>query len=508
MEIIRMVVRRNLRIRHCALDGGSNRPCRSDAERFGCGKLPDQRRAISSSKDSLGRRWRQASIIGTAAAVLFLATAASSVASAQQGPITLSVFDSRGPLFTTIFEKTIDPAFEKAHPNIHVKWFEAGGNPAVYLSAAASGTLGCVVAANSQFAADVIKYNMFTPVDTKIITNMSDYAPVFRTELSNGQGVPLLVPYLGGGGMWFFRTDGGPSGAPQNLTTYSAFVAWAKKNTIYGSGGKVVKPGIGWYYSSLANFPTEEFTELVTAAGGKFLNYNNTVRSTKALFDSQAGLTALRFWWDTIWKYHVAWSPSQTPTNPSDPLLNFIDGREASTYFGPWLPLEMATLGNVKGLAEVRKTWDAVPLMPHPDGYGRPVSIGEVDGWGVPPSCKTPTAAWDYIKYITSEPVLLTVYKAVNHPLANTVAMQSPEAAAIRKAAMPGAVHEAEFGTSALNPYSIAEVDVPANASIYTTINTMLTSVLNNPHETTAMLRTALGSAAKQVDFELAQDPG
>jgi hypothetical protein len=363
-----------------------------------------------------------------------------------------------------------------------------------------------VLGENTQLAGDLIKYNLFTPVDTHVITNLNQYLPIFKKEFTNSKGQLMMVPYLGGGDMWYFRTNGGPQGAPQNLNTYSQWIKWAKSVTKYGPGGKVVYPGIGWRYGHIAQFPTQEFMELLTAAGGQFLNNGSQFYSTKAEFASPAGLTALKFWWDTIWKYHVAWSPDQTPYNPADPVANFVQGKEASTYLGPWLPLMLATLGNVPGVSQVKKTWDAVYQMPHPDGYGHPVAMASVDGWGVPGSCRHKTLAWQYIKYVTSKSVLLKIYSGVNHPLARKTVMLSSGAAAVRKSDMPGAVHEAQFWTNpALIADTIGEPDVAANPSIFVTMNTYLEGVLNNPHASPGVMKAALSRAAAQVDRELAQ---
>lgn len=437
-------------------------------------------------------------LAGTLAATLAACSSGSSGGSG--GKHTLVVWDAHGPLFKTAIAPVIS-AYEKANPNtkVQIQPVDWATFQQRVLASAAGGQLPCVMYSNSQVEAAIAAANVMEPVNSKYITSaqMSQYLPAFKQDLQDTNGQQLFVPFLGGANQFYVRTNGAAS-APTPPRTYSEWVNWAKANSSY-SGGNLTKPGLGWRYDVPANaWPTSEFMTLVLAAGGQFLDGNNGPTAKKALFDSPAGQTALQFWHDTIWKDHVALPPNKVSEPQDNAISNFVSGKEASSYVGPWLPNAVASLQGAA--AAFKSTWDATYLAPEPDNGGKNVTVISTDGWGVPKACKYSDDAWKFIQFMTSKQSMITFFKVFQHPVARTDAMLSPEVAQVIAANMAGAKHELDLWKDpSVTSAAVAEPNTRYNADLFNVVSNDLESYLNDPNGNTVATLQKLSNDVNHV---------
>jgi len=442
---------------------------------------------------------KSASIAIAAVVVSSLAACASADAKSSSASHDLVVWDAHGPLFAKAIAPVVT-AFEKANPTIKVKiqpvdWTTFQQR---VLSAAAGAQLPCVMYSNTQVESAIATSNVMAPVNTSIIgkDQLAQYLPAFKKGLQDVHGTQLFVPFLGGANQIYVRTNGAAGATIP--TTYSEWIAWAKKNTKM-SGSTVSSPGLGWRYDVPGNtWLPSEFMELVLAANGQFLDGDNGPTATKALFNTAAGKTALQFMHDSIWIDKVALPPSQVNQPKDNAISNFVSGKEASSYLGPWLPNAVATLQGAA--AGFKSTWDAAYLIPKPDVGGKDVTVISTDGWGVPKTCANAPDAWNFIKFMTSKDSMITFFKVFQHPVARTDAMLSADVAQLMSTDMAGASHELDLWKNpAISAAAVPEMNHKYNADLFTAITKDIVSYLNDAHGDTSATLNTLESDVNQV---------
>lgn len=414
------------------------------------------------------------------------------------GPDKIVVWDAHGPLFT----KAIDPilrALVAQNPRltIEIRPVPVTTYQEAVLTAAAGGTsaLPCVMYANSENSASIVASSIMAPVNQNVISRhqLSQYLPAFLSPFTY-RNTLYFVPFLGGAQNFYIWSGGGTT--PQ---TYTQWIKWAEKRTII-KNGKMIRAGIGWTYSNPAGpqFLTSEFLSLVMAAGGEFLNGNNGVNATKAMFDSTAGYQALKFMHDTIWKYHVAFPPRLAPAATINPLQPLLDHQEASDFLASFVPNALASLPKSGRYSALRNSWNVIYPVPRPNSGGKTIETVATDGWGVTKSCSYPTEAWSVVKAFTSKSSMITFMNVFQHPVTRTDAEVSSASRALIKRVMPSATSLLSLWTNpVVRDGAVPEMDTRYNSSIYTAVNAILTAALNNPK---AHLRATLGKLATDID--------
>lgn len=414
------------------------------------------------------------------------------------GPEKIVVWDAHGPLFP----KAIDPILsavvaQNRKLTIQIRPVPVTTYQQEVLSAAAGGksALPCIMYANSENSASIVASRIMDPVNHNIISNhqLSQYLPAFRAPFTY-KGTLYFIPFLGGAQNFFVWATSGT--LPQ---TYSQWIAWAKKRTII-KNGKMVRAGIGWTYSNPAGpqFLTSEFMSLVLAAGGQFLNGDNGVAATKAMFDSAAGYKALQFMHDTIWKYHVAFPPRLAPAATINPLQPLLDHQESSDFLASFVPNALASLPTTGPYAALRNSWNVDYPIPRPNQGGKAVETVATDGWGVTRSCPHPVEAWKVIKAMTSKSAMIKFMDVFQHPVTRTDAETSSASRALIAKVMPSATGLLGLWTNpTIRAGAVAETDTRSNSSIYTAVNTILTAALNNPK---AHLHATLQKLSSDID--------
>ena len=187
-------------------------------------------------------------------------------------------------------------------------------------------------------------------------------------------------------------------------TNWTGFTAAAKKIAVT-SNGKLVKYG----FQVLPD--TFHFSQMLFQSRGAILNPDNT----QAVFDSQAGVTALDYMKSFLDDgTGVYWGPDQ---GDSSGIAGIKDGRIAMFLNGPYM------MGILKTSAPEQKgLWRVAPapINAQPGSY-----LGGT-GLTIPANAKNKTAAWAFEQFLLQPQQQLGVYKFAGAAPATTAALNDP----------------------------------------------------------------------------------
>jgi multiple sugar transport system substrate-binding protein len=168
---------------------------------------------------------------------------------------------------------------------------------------------------------------------------------------------------------------------PTGDWTYDDLRAAAKQLTITDSDGKVTQFGI---YSDLWDMELI-WSEAIWAYGGDIINADHT----KTLIAEPQALQAWQLFHDMMF-VDKSWPTSTTASEYGDDP--FLAGVAAMTTIGHWA---------VPGYSEVGFNWDVAPMPKGPAGQATSVNSA---GFVVGKASKNPDAAFEFLKYVLSEP--------------------------------------------------------------------------------------------------------
>jgi multiple sugar transport system substrate-binding protein len=215
--------------------------------------------------------------------------------------------------------------------------------------------------------------NQFMEKDTSPL-NLSDFYPVTLDSFSYGgklYGIPWFVATMIG----CYRTDLFEKAGLKPPKTWDEFVQVAQKLNnppeVYGAP----MPG------KQSDHLTEEWIQLLWSFGGEF------VKENKAVFNTKAGLDALQFMLDLIYKYKVV-PPGFAQYSYDELATLFCEGKLAM-YFG-W-PYTVA-LADDPTRSKIVGKW---ALFPRPG-----VAWGGTWAWIIPSDSNRKEAAYQLVKYL------------------------------------------------------------------------------------------------------------
>ena len=187
-------------------------------------------------------------------------------------------------------------------------------------------------------------------------------------------------------------------------TNWTEFTATARKVAVT-SNGKLVKYG----FQVLPD--TFHFSQMLFQSRGAILNPDNT----QAVFDSQAGVTALNYMKSFLDDgTGVYWGPDQ---GDSSGIAGIKDGRIAMFLNGPYMMgILKASAPEQKGLWRVAPA----PINAQPGSY-----LGGT-GLTIPANAKNKTAAWAFEQFLLQPQQQLGVYKFAGAAPATTAALNDP----------------------------------------------------------------------------------
>lgn len=168
---------------------------------------------------------------------------------------------------------------------------------------------------------------------------------------------------------------------PTGDWTYDDLRNAAKQLTITDSDGKVTQFGI---YSDLWDMELI-WSEAIWAYGGDIINADHT----KTLVGEPQALQAWQLFHDMMF-VDKSWPTTTTASEYGDDP--FLAGVAAMTTIGHWV---------VPSYSEVSFNWDVAPMPKGPAGQATSVNSA---GFVVGKASKNPDAAFEFLKYVLSEP--------------------------------------------------------------------------------------------------------
>ncbi len=302
--------------------------------------------------------------------------------------------------------------FEALHPDIHIEHLLLTSQATMadrYMMAIAASAPPDVIMIHGgrhfpAFASKGLLYSLDSFLQAEKIDPHKTFIPAeYDTYVWNGHSYAL--PATTGGGsyiMYYDRDEFANAGIndQRGPNTWSEVEAYNKKLTLKRSDGSVER--IGFSPAGFSNYPFKEWV---------FLNNGSLISNDgrKVLFNSPEGLEALR------------WMVESTDTIYPAVVNNYPIGSGSESHFQKGLvSMTVSGVWAVSGLATntPNKNYGAW-VMPYNDRNPQAKLRNIVEGtWGyaVPYNVKDPKAAWQFVKYATSEEGNHNFLKAQQRP--------------------------------------------------------------------------------------------
>ncbi len=306
---------------------------------------------------------------------------------AAAAPVTISMMMWGDPAELEVWNKIVDD-FHAAQPNITVKvevsdWDSYWTKLKTLLSA---GTPPDV------FAMDAPLYLDYQSRD--VLLNLQPYLDK-NPDMLKGVYPQTLEAYKTPTGMYglprdfqtivlFYHTDmfdAAKVAYPTADWTYDDLRTASKALTKIGSDGKVTQFG---YYADLWDMELV-WSEAIWAYGGDIINADHS----KTLIAEPNAVKAWQLFHDMMFVDKSYPDTNQVQEYGGDP---FLAGVAAMTSIGHWA---------VPGYAEVNFKWDVAPMPKGPAGQATSVNSA---GFVIGKASKNPDAAFEFLKYVLSEP--------------------------------------------------------------------------------------------------------
>lgn len=314
------------------------------------------------------------------------------------GNVTLHVWDTTEKTKATLYQQVLLPNYKKLHPNVTVDYQSISTADLLQklLAALTAGTGPEVFALGDWFMPTYFDKNLLDPVPPEAFGHKSTAAMVdsyipglLRSQMNGGTlyAVPIQMNafslYMNNR---LFKEAGldPQKDAPRSWED----VARLSKLLTRKQGERVVQKGFEMRYAG-DNWLAQMFHTLVYQAGGDVL------RDGKPVFNSDAGLQAMR-----IWK-SVVLAPKVTQNTAASPYQDFAVEQDAMTFAGPNGGAVVEAIN-----PKMKGNFTVVPLPQiNPDKPATMMySFNLVVNTRISPELKT--VAWDFIHSVTSQPTL------------------------------------------------------------------------------------------------------
>lgn len=333
-------------------------------------------------------------LIGLALCAVLLLVAAPAPAAPQ---ITITFWSHTHPPMVEMYKKLVAD-YERANPAVHIEYTAIPNNQffAKVLTSMGTGTGPDVMNMSSSQVFSYIDNNRVVPVDPAAFGAKSQqefeglWRPGVFTGVSRGgriYGIPseynvaVLVVNAD-----HFKAAGLNPADP--IETFDDLVRIADKLTVR-QGDRIVRRGFDFPY--LQNFYTNTFQILLFQAGGSILN----AQGTESVINSDAGVRALAFWRDLIYKHRIG-GAQYSPRDATNPMQDFASGETSMFIAYPW------TLPAVESSSAVYRA-TRVKLLPQFDP-SRPSTIAYAYYWMVNRESKNQAEAWKFINFLSAKP--------------------------------------------------------------------------------------------------------
>lgn len=315
-------------------------------------------------------------------------------------PITISIWWHEYAPFTAYVQELVK-RYEDLHPNVTIEMVvasQADVNQKLTV-ALASGTGPHILDQDISFFSAYYDKGVLDPIDLEVFggATLDDIRKQYIGNVIEGvsfDGNIYGLPYQTNSMSYvhnlnFYREAGldFEKDYPRTWEDMKKIGAALKKV----EGGKTIRKGYDFPYQSM-RWQLQAFQPLMEQCGGTILSDDKKHSN----LDSAAALKALTLWKDVT---AVTGDPNFTLTTPSDPNVDFIDGRLAIWYTGPW-----ATNQLKDRFGQPYEDW-AFTSMPQLDPKN-PKTMMYGFTWGVNKSkdALEKKVAWDFVRFMLAKP--------------------------------------------------------------------------------------------------------
>lgn len=317
----------------------------------------------------------------------------------QKGPLTLTVSGwASSPAEYSLVQTNLNK-FQKSHPNIQVRWTPYLGNdyPTQMQNNFANGTMPDVFYLQPRMVPEYVtdgKLLNLSPYMARDHIEASSYYFVNTFSCKTGQvyGIPKDFNTLG---LFYNKKLFQQAGVafPTNQWTWNDMRQAAKKLTKVGSEAQATYGSSQTVYGITLPDSSSRWLAFLFANGGSVINADGT----RAVFNTPAGVTALKFY--TSFQREDRSSvlaSSIVPQWTGDVFDAFGRQRAAMEVEGGWLIQYLHDNYNSLqyGIAPL-------PLGPN----GKRADLIYTNAWAAYSRTKYPAATWELIKYLTGQEV-------------------------------------------------------------------------------------------------------
>lgn len=315
-------------------------------------------------------------------------------------PVKISVWWHEYAPFTA-YEKELIQRYETLHPNVSIETLvasQADVNQKLTV-ALASGTGPNIMDQDISFFAAYYDMGVLEPIDLQVFGGAS-LADIQKEYIGN-----VIDGVSFGGNIYGLPYQTNSMSYVNNLNAYKEAglsfendhpKTWADLAKVGAKlkkveGGKTVRKGYDFPYQS-KRWELQAFQPMVNQLGGTILSADKT----KANLNSKEAVEAMTTW-QSVTK--AAGDPNFTLTTPSDPNVDFIDGRTAIWYTGPW-----ATSQLIDRMGKPYQDWAFTSMAQfNPD---KPTTMIYGFTWGVnkAKSAMEKKVAWDFVRFMLAKP--------------------------------------------------------------------------------------------------------
>ena len=310
-------------------------------------------------------------------------------------------------------------AFQKLHPNITVKTVPNVADDKI-LQGIRGGNGPDVVSSFTTDNVGMFCNGALMDLNPLLAKSGVDKNAVFlkpMVEYTQYQGKQCTLPLLGDAyGMYYNKTMFAAAGIAAPPKTWSEFKADAVKLTKQSGTGYSqlgFMPTFHGYENAIAHWVSQSGPTYFTADGkaniAKDPAFADFLTMQKDLVNSLGGFARLE-------KYRNGFGEEFSPQNA------FEAGKVAMQIDGEWRTVSIRDDG-------VKLDWATAPL-PVPDDQATSYGRGYVSGTvvGIPTNSKHAAAAWEFVKYLTTDTTALVTFANAIHNVPSThAAMSSPD---------------------------------------------------------------------------------
>lgn len=380
-------------------------------------------------------------------------------------------------------------AFEKAHPNIHVKAVGNITDDKINQALRAGGPKAPDVV--SSFTTDNVGEFCdshalvdLTPFMKKSGVDPTSTFPKPQLSYTQFDGDQCTLPLLSDAyGLYYNKTDfakAGITGPPKTLSQFKADAVKLTKTSgdTYSQLGFM--PDYHGYESTITHFAAQFDPTYFTSSGKSAVADDPAL--TKA-FQWQKGMVSALGGYARLERYRSTFGDEFSAKNP------FMTGQVAMSIDGEWR-------GGMIDAAKTGIRWGVAPF-PVPDDRASTYGMGYTTGTivGIASTSQKQNAAWEFVKYLTTDTHAVVSFANAIHNIPSTKA-------ALASSAVDQDPSFQTFIKIAQNPHSTTTPSSPNGGAYQLTLQN-----LGYGYESGKVtdLHAGLEQAAKQIDTDVAQ---